>query len=83
LTGWVQRTNGTTSNGRITYSFASGISEDFNLDFPHRGADYVFEQTLIQESVTDDNNDGVADVWHTGIGNAEEEAQADQDTMLD
>tara|TARA_A100001515_G_scaffold44167_1_gene34772 strand:- start:1416 stop:2231 length:816 start_codon:yes stop_codon:yes gene_type:complete len=78
LTGWVERSTGTTTEGVTVYSFASGISEDFNLDFPHRGAR---EGDMVVRPI-DNNFDGTADVWQTGIGTTEEEAQADQDQLL-
>ena len=89
LTGWVQRTNGTTSDGRITYSFAKEApvnTGDLNVNFPHRGAKFAFEETLFKEALeaplaVDDNNDGIADLWQTGIGTTEEEAQAEQEKI--
>ncbi len=81
LTGWVERTTGTTTEGVITYSFAKGdqtdIDEDFNLNFPHRGAQ---EPPIVVRPV-DNNNDGVADVWQTGIGTNQDEARARQEAI--
>lgn len=78
LTGWVERTTGTSTEGVITYSFAKGdqadINEDFNVNYPHRGA-----LELIPILPVDNNNDGVADGWQTGIGTNQDEAQARQE----
>ena len=81
LTGWVQTEAGQGEDRKTVYSFGKSQQSDdgasLNLNYPHGGASPFV--TL----PPDLNNDGVADVWQTGVGTNQDEAEASQETITE
>ena len=81
LTGWVQTESGQGEDASVTYSFGKSNQaaggQNLNLNYPHGGAAAFITQA------PDLNNDGVADVWQTGIGSNQDEAEAQQEAITE
>jgi hypothetical protein len=96
LTGWVQAEGGQGADGRVTYSFGkadhptqSREGARLNANYPHGGAGgYIPKYPNPQDpppqlTSPDLNNDNVADVWQTGVGTNQVEADAQQEAITE